>query len=679
VKASALLTAYETPGVYYERADAAAALGAVRMDVAGFVGIAERGPVGRPVPIESWRQFQAWFGGPQGYAFLAYAVRGYFENGGDRCWVVRVAPRVPDLEHASAGVDAPGAGGAPAWRIEASSPGAWGNELRVVLRRTSREQTTVSRFSPRAAWVAETGGFERGTLIRIAQAQPPGPAAVHYRVVAHVAAAAGRLEWAAEEADAALRYDEPITGLLPEAGGTVESVEYDLIVFASGRPVAVFSRLSAVPEHERYGPRLLESALSAVVDEGVYRVPSAPPLVRVVERRPAFDPASGGVAMRPALVPGPVEAHLSGGVDLLSLLTPADFIGTEPVFGGPRPDPGAGVEALLAVDEVSLVSIPDLHVQPRAPAPKDELPACPIDPCDPERRVPDPPALPRPRIADLPPVLHPGQIHLVQDEVVRGCERRGDVVALLEPPADVCLDASGATEPARAWRSRFDSSYAALYYPWLLVLDPVPGALGGIRPIPPTGHVAGQIARAAREVGVHHAGANKSLAWTHAATIPIDHARHGMLNIAGVNVIRALEGRGIRVLGARTVSSDSRFRFLPVRRLAQLIRKALVLGTQWAVFEPHDHLTRNKLRLLVFGYLLALYERGMFAGATPEESFDVRCDESNNPPAERARGKLLAEVRFAPVTPLEFVVVRVLDVGGELEAVESTERGATAR
>jgi phage tail sheath protein FI len=677
-EAIAVTTAYETPGVYYERADAATGIGAVRMDVAGFVGIAERGPVGRPIPIESWRQFQAWFGGPQGYAFLAYAVRGFFENGGDRCWVVRVAPDVPDLEHACAGADVPAeAGNAPPWRIEASSPGAWGNDLRVVLRRTNRVQTTA-RFSRREARVSESGGFERGTLIRITQAQPVGPPAVHYRVVAHVDPIAHRIEWAAQDRDAALRYDEPIAGLREDADGTVESVEYDLVVFSAGRPVAVFGRLSAVPEHPRYGPRLLEAPWEAAMVASAYRVPSAPPLVRIVELRAGFAPATGGIALRDALVPARLEAELRGGVDLRAQLTPDDFIGVEPVFGGAEAHPGTGLEAVLAVDEVSLVAVPDLHVESRPPAGRDALPPCPTDPCDPDAR-PAPPAPAARPAPDLPPVLQPDQVYRVQDHLVRRCEERGDAVALLEPPAEVALDSSGTIEPVLAWRSRFDSSYGALFHPWLLVLDPAPGASGEVRPIPPSGHVAGQIARAARNEGVHHSGANRPLIWTHAASIAVDHVRHGLLNSAGVNVIRSLEGRGIRVLGSRTVSNDTSFRFLPVRRLAQMIRKALALGTQWAVFEPHDRLTRDKLRLVVFSYLLALYERGMFAGDTPESSFEVRCDDSINPPDQRARGELLAEVRFAPVTPLEFVVVRVLDVGGELETVESTERGATLR
>ena len=81
-----------TPGVYYERVDASAPrIAALRTDIAGFVGIARRGPKDTPVPVQSWRQFQAYFGDFTGAGYLAYSVRGFFENGGRKCWAVRVA------------------------------------------------------------------------------------------------------------------------------------------------------------------------------------------------------------------------------------------------------------------------------------------------------------------------------------------------------------------------------------------------------------------------------------------------------------------------------------------------------------------------------------------------------------------------------------------------------------
>src|SRR5436190_18828813 len=128
-----------TPGVYYERVDAtASAIGVVRMDIPGFVGIAPRGPVDVAVPVESWRQFQAHFGGFTGAGYLAYAVRACFENGGRRCWVVRVASKDPG---AAAAAETTVASTRDVWRIAAYSAGTWGNRLTAIVRQTSRAQT----------------------------------------------------------------------------------------------------------------------------------------------------------------------------------------------------------------------------------------------------------------------------------------------------------------------------------------------------------------------------------------------------------------------------------------------------------------------------------------------------------------------------------------------------------
>src|SRR6059058_3947662 len=125
-------SSYLTPGVYYERVDASApGISVLRTDVAGFVGIAERGPIDMPVPVESWRQFLAHFGGFMGGGFLAYAVRGFFENGGRRCWVVRVAAAEGRAAAASSLIWT--SAGVPRWQVSASGPGVWGDGLTLQI------------------------------------------------------------------------------------------------------------------------------------------------------------------------------------------------------------------------------------------------------------------------------------------------------------------------------------------------------------------------------------------------------------------------------------------------------------------------------------------------------------------------------------------------------------------
>ncbi len=124
---------YVTPGVYYERADAGdAVISPLRTDIAGFVGIARRGPLDAARPVDSWRQFVAHFGDFTAAGYLACAVRGFFENGGRRCWVVRVASRAATAAHtpvqAAAPLPAPPLPSIPAWEVEAASPGGCGND-----------------------------------------------------------------------------------------------------------------------------------------------------------------------------------------------------------------------------------------------------------------------------------------------------------------------------------------------------------------------------------------------------------------------------------------------------------------------------------------------------------------------------------------------------------------------
>jgi phage tail sheath protein FI len=243
---------------------------------------------------------------------------------------------------------------------------------------------------------------------------------------------------------------------------------------------------------------------------------------------------------------------------------------------------------------------------------------------------------------------------------------------VLDPPFAAARDDKLGVGAARAWRSRFDSKYAAFYYPWLRVVDPLRSATSITRDIPPSGHVAGQYAQTDFQFGVHKAPANAPLVWTQDVTVVVNDAIHGVLNQLGINAIRPLPGRGIRIFGARTVSSDPDWRFVNVRRLLMMIEKAIDVATRWAVFEPNDMLTRAKLHLVLTSFLLSLWQRGALMGASASEAFFVKCDEENNPPSERDQGRLLAEVGVAPAHPFEFIVLRVGRAQNQFEITEAS-------
>ena len=206
-----------------------------------------------------------------------------------------------------------------------------------------------------------------------------------------------------------------------------------------------------------------------------------------------------------------------------------------------------------------------------------------------------PPAVPRaPSVGDLPPVFPEGAIYQVQSALIQHCEKLRDRIALLDPPFSAARDDKLGVGAVRAWRSRFDSKYAAFYYPWLRVVDPLRSPMSLVREIPPSGHVAGQYAQNDFQFGVHKAPANAPLIWAEDVTVFVDDAVHGILNPAGINAIRPLPGRGLRIFGARTVSSDTDWQYVNVRRLMMMIEKAIEAAIQWAVFEPNSTLTRDQ-------------------------------------------------------------------------------------
>jgi hypothetical protein len=679
------MAAYTTPGVYYEAVDASGAgIAAVRTDVAGFVGIAERGPVDVPVPVESWRQFQAHFGDVIGSGYLACVVRAFFENGGRRCWVVRVASRDPLAGVESASVVLRRTPVSPdVWRVRASSPGTWGNALTIQLRETHRAQTTARLTGSTATYTAvtSTSGFARGTLVRLVQ---PPPATPIYKVVNDVDPLDRRILWTTDRPERRLPYDGPVMGLDPTQPVTVESVEYTITVTERGVPVAVHEGLTLIPEHASYGPRVLAGIMAPLDREAERGVPAAPYRIAIDELRERFGsdpevPRPARMVVGPDDLPAAGTMRLDGGRDGLRLLIATDFTGEEwspedsdEVKAARR----RGFRALGDVDEIALLAVPDILIRPIAPAQIAPLPPCVPNPCLPHASTPT--ALPAPRPPmELPPVFDNEDVYRVQSDLVQHCEAKRDRFALLDPPFDAAHDVALGVAGIRAWRQRFDSTMAALYHPWVRVVDPLRGTRSPTRDVPPSGHVAGQIARTDLAVGVHKAPANEVLEWAQDVTVALDEEQHGVLNELGVDVIRALPGRGLRIMGARTVSSDPSWRYVPVRRLVLMVMKAIDLATQWAVFEPNDAATRERLRLSLTVYLATLWQQGQLAGASIEEAFFVKCDLENNTEEDRAEGRLVADVGIAPAIPFEFVVVRVWRARNELEIAEATLSGGT--
>lgn len=287
-----------------------------------------------------------------------------------------------------------------------------------------------------------------------------------------------------------------------------------------------------------------------------------------------------------------------------------------------------GLVALSEIDDISIICAPDLMVTP---------PGQTLD-----RKL----------------------VKALQTTIIDHCKNMQDRVAILDTPPYLT------PQEAKDWRMNevgYDTSYAAVYYPWIEVWDSISN-----RPmnVPPSGYMAGIWARNDSQRGVHKAPANEIVNGAIGLAYNTTTNEQDILNPIGVNCIRAFPGMGIRVWGARTMSlSDPEWRYLNVRRLFNMIEKSIQRSTMWAVFEPNDWRLWSKLRRDVGNFLMGLYSQGMLFGRTAGEAFFVQVDESNNPSYSRDLGFLYVDVGISPVKPAEFIVFRIRQWSGEPPAL----------
>ena len=565
---------YLTPGVYFEFQDVASpVIRQIRTDIAGFVGLAERGPLNWAVQIDSWRQFQAKFGNFVSYSYLAYAVKGFFENGGRTCFIVRIAGSTA----AKASLVLKSGNNQNVLKITADNEGILGNKIAITL----------------------------------TQVQP-------------------------------------------------SKLSFSLTVIRDRREREVFANLSLDPDHKRYFVRLINQGDDRTARSQWVQVEDLLPSVTI---------------LTPNLLPNAIKSGLKnqigflvGGQDGVKSLTPNDFIGTLDPLANDR----QGLSVLDRVDAVGIICLPDIHIRPVLipDAPPVEDPS--LDPCLPKTGELSA-AIPKisPTL-EQPPSFSQEQIFTIQRALVEHCERHQDRVAILDAVLRSGSEQSLTIAEILKWRSRFDSErgFAALYYPWVRVVDPLKLRGNPVRTIPPCGHIAGLYARSDFTVGVHKAPANGELFWAEDVTVVINDDQQAVLNPDGINCIRAFPGRGIRVYGARTISSNPDWRYINVRRLMSMIEEVVDESTQWAVFEPHDFNLRRSLILSVSGFLETIWRQGALVGGSPEEAYYIKCDDTNNPPEIVDQGKIITDIGVAPTHPAEFIVFRVGRTIEELEIVE---------
>ena len=240
----------------------------------------------------------------------------------------------------------------------------------------------------------------------------------------------------------------------------------------------------------------------------------------------------------------------------------------------------------------------------------------------------------------------------VQSSLIEHCELLKDRFAILDPPDGEDIEGIG------SFRQVIDTEYAALYYPWCITVDP---SSGSNVHVPPSGHLAGIYADTDDTRGVHKAPANvviRGINLVGGLAADITKREQDVLNPVGINALRFFPGLGERVWGARTLSSDTDWKYVNVRRLFIFVEKSIYNGTQWVVFEPNDEQLWALVRQTISAFLTTVWRSGALAGTTPDEAFFVRCDRTTMTQDDLDNGRLICIVGLAPVFPAEFVIFR---------------------
>jgi phage tail sheath protein FI len=280
------------------------------------------------------------------------------------------------------------------------------------------------------------------------------------------------------------------------------------------------------------------------------------------------------------------------------------------------------------------------------------------------------------RISDISIVVAPGigaDNDDIRNSIAAHCAKMGDRFAIFDGPSPKTAGADDIDKLTKIKANQGfmpqSTTYAAWYYPWIKVVDPVTKMLGpdtdGTIYVPPSGHIAGVYARVDNTRGVHKAPANEPIYGALDVAHKLSNTEQGILNPKGVNCIRVLNN-SILVWGARTVGGDANadLKYVNVRRTLLYLRKSVYEGTQWVVFEPNTPALWQKITRNVDAFLTNVWRSGALFGTTAQEAFYVKCDAETNPPELRDLGQVVTEIGVAIVRPAEFVIFRISQWSG---------------
>ncbi|MCD9877596.1 phage tail sheath subtilisin-like domain-containing protein [Streptomyces guryensis] len=605
------------PGVYVEELPSSTrAISAVTTSVTAFVGHTRRGPLNEPVRVTGFADFERRFGGLSAQSPLAYAVHQFFGNGGSVAVIVRVAKAGSGKASCVALESTEGHSESRVLEVHAKEPGVWGNGLRVAVDYDTPD--CEATFNLR---VYDAKGDARESFTGLSMDAGSG---TYAPTVVNAGSRLIRVEAVGEgRPDPSGTVSKPFGHELPDLAVDltvkIGDVEREFKLYdpdCDGEAPSSVAELALLLERKL---RALPDAPGKHAFAGV-EVTAFGRRVQVVAG--STDPedvvrflgeCANDLGLEASV--NPPVFPLEGGEDG-EAPGPRDLIGSEAAK--------TGIQALRGVADVNLLALPELASYEK--------------------------------IDDALTVVSAAQ---------RLCEERRIFLLVDAPSTWVSVDS------ARAGLSAFDpvrGNHAGLYFPHIQLTDPLTGRL---RAFPPSGAVAGVIARTDSERGVWKApaGTEAQLVGVHSLTVDLTDRETGLLNPLGVNCLRTFPVTGPLVWGARTLEGsdalDSAWKYVPVRRLALHVEESLQRGLQWVVFEPNDESLWQQIRLSASSYLHTLFRQGAFQGSTPREAYFVKCDSETTTDEDAANGVVNVLVGIAPVRPAEFVVVRIQQTSGQ--------------
>ncbi len=638
------------PGVYVEEVPSGVRpIAAASTSIAAFIGVAERGPVGEAVKMFNFTEYQSRYGGFIPNSFLSHAVYQFFNNGGTQCYVVRVA----SANAVAANIvlrDRAATNQQASLTIAASSPGVWGNQLAVVI--TNGTNDPLNEFNLSVFQQDELVPLERFDNLSMVPSASNfvSTATVSSRYIrvttntANTNAQAGTSRGAAVPSALAgtrtrLRININGDGFQEvDLSAAVPTPVPDLNS-AANIAAAIQARVRALTKLRTSTDQNAFTNFLCEVNNGVLLLTSGVASTAAsVKVAPAANSSQDAtVLLRLGLLNGGVETI--GAAVLRPQLNPPRTPPDNYYFVGDNSAPTAEVASVVAGSEGSAIATDQPYIDAFARLDdKDDVSLIAV-----------------PGIGSA--ALVGAGMNYCANRSLSDCFFIGDM-----------SQTDDTVDEAKNFRNAIPlkNSYGAIYTPWVRMLDPTGRSATPIL-APPSGFVAGLYAKTDGQRGVWKAPAGTSVALGGSVGLAVNltDVQQGNLNPLNINVIRQFAGAGIVLWGARTVTSDPAWNYIPVRRMAIFLRVSIYRGIQWAVFEPNDEDLWSSLRLSIGSFMMNLFRQDAFQGATPAQAFFVKCDNETTTQGDIDAGIVNVLVGFAPLKPAEFVIVKISQKVGQ--------------